>query len=81
MIRHRILASLLPPRRPRVSTRKVKSPVSRYNERFDDGRPETSRPVTGLEITVLVPAVEQRPLPTPSRDDRPTHRSSRSRRE
>ncbi|MGV4985740.1 IS4 family transposase [Streptomyces sp. NRAIS4] len=80
-IGHRVLSGLLPPRRPRVSTRKVKSPVSRYNERFDDGRPETSRPVTGLDITVLVPAVEQQLLPTASRDDRPTHRSSRSRRE
>lgn len=38
-IGHAILAALLSPRRPRVSTRKVKSPMSRYKERLLDGRP------------------------------------------
>ncbi|QKW47699.1 transposase [Streptomyces microflavus] len=33
LIGHRILARLLPPRRQRVSTRKVKSPMSRYSTR------------------------------------------------
>ncbi|MEV0169023.1 hypothetical protein [Nonomuraea fuscirosea] len=62
-----VLAGLLPARRLRVSTRKVKSPVSRYKERLDDGRPDRSRTVTGLVITLL------QPVPTPpavSRDER-----------
>lgn len=70
LIGHRVLSRLLPPRRQRVSTRKVKSPVSRYSERRDDGRPNTSRAVTSLDVTVLVPGAEERPLPTASRDDR-----------
>ncbi|TMR96590.1 IS4/IS5 family transposase, partial [Nonomuraea basaltis] len=54
-IGRRVLAGLLPPRRPRVSTRKVKSPTSRYNERLNDGRPDQSRTITGLDITPLPP--------------------------
>jgi Transposase DDE domain len=45
-----VLADLLPPRRPRVSTRKVKSPLSRYNKK-DPHRPERSTPITALTIT------------------------------
>ena len=81
LIGRRVLADLLPPRRTRVSTRKVKSPISRYSERLDDGRPDTSRTVTDLDVTVLAPAAEERPLPDVSRDDRHTHRSPHSRRE
>lgn len=51
----RVIEALLPARRLRVSTRKVKSPVSRYSERQADGRPETSQPVSALAITVLEP--------------------------
>ncbi|WP_405020323.1 hypothetical protein OHV05_29045 [Kitasatospora sp. NBC_00070] len=32
VIGRRVLAGLLPPRRPRISTRKVKSPISRCND-------------------------------------------------
>jgi hypothetical protein len=64
LIKGRVLAALLPPRRTQVSTRKVKSPVSRYSERLDDGRPDTSRTVTDLDITVLAPAAEEPPCPT-----------------
>lgn len=46
-----VLADLLPPRRPRVSTRKVKSPLSRYNKK-DPYRPERSTPITALTITI-----------------------------
>ncbi|MFF9221946.1 hypothetical protein [Streptomyces viridosporus] len=53
-----------------MSTRKVKSPVSRYNERHDDGRPEHSRTVTSLDVSVLEPSEPQPALPTASRDDR-----------
>lgn len=75
-IGHKVLAGLLPARRQRVSTRKVKSPMSRYSDRRDDGRPDTSRTVTGLDITIHEPA-DSPPAPTRSRDDRyktPTQR-------
>ncbi len=49
MIGRRILTGLLPTRRHRVSTRKVKSPMSRYSERHADGRPGTSHNVTRFE--------------------------------
>ncbi|WP_219912558.1 IS4 family transposase [Nonomuraea fuscirosea] len=71
-----ILAGLLPARRLRVSTRKVKSPVSRYKERLDDSRPDHSRTITRLLITLL------QPVPTPpavSRDERPTAPAERRR--
>jgi hypothetical protein len=67
-IGEQILNHLLPPRRQRVSTRKVKSPVSRYGERLDDGRPDTSRTVTNLDVTIVTPEARQ-PLPTTSRND------------
>jgi hypothetical protein len=71
-IGRRILANLLPPRRLRVSTRKVKSPISRYNDRLDDGRPDRSRPVTALSIAILAAPPSQAALPAVSRDDRLT---------
>jgi hypothetical protein len=49
-----VLDGLLPPRRPRVSTRKVKSPLSRWNK-ADPHRPTRSTPVTTLNITVSDP--------------------------
>ncbi|MBB2747106.1 UNVERIFIED_ORG: hypothetical protein FHR35_006985 [Microbispora rosea subsp. rosea] len=66
VIGRRVLAHLLPRRRPRVSTRKVKSPISRYHERRDDGRPDR-QPVTALTIVLAAPI--EPPLPTASRDD------------
>ncbi|MFC7642187.1 transposase domain-containing protein [Streptosporangium lutulentum] len=69
-IGRRLLANLLPPRRLRVSTRKVTSPISRYNDRLDDGRPDRSRPVTALSIAILAAPPSQAPLPAVSRDDR-----------
>ena len=45
---------LLPPRRPRVSVRKVKSPLSRWNK-ADPHRPVRSTPVTAMGITVHHP--------------------------
>ncbi|WP_219068458.1 hypothetical protein [Candidatus Mycobacterium methanotrophicum] len=44
------LADLLPPRRPRTSVRKVKSPLSRYNKK-DPYRPEPSTPITSITAT------------------------------
>jgi hypothetical protein len=46
-----ILATLLPARRRRYSTRKVKNATSRYLDR-DDGRPAASTRITALEITL-----------------------------
>ena len=53
-IGHAVLAGLLPPRRPRVSVRKVKSPLSRWNK-ADPHRPARSTPVTAMDITVHRP--------------------------
>ncbi len=49
-----VLNALLPPRRPRVSARKVKSPLSRWNK-ADPHRPARSTAVTALTITVSDP--------------------------
>ncbi len=49
-----VLDGLLPPRRPRVSVRKVKSPLSRWNK-ADPHRPARSTPVTAMGITVHRP--------------------------
>ncbi|MBA4867391.1 IS4/IS5 family transposase, partial [Streptomyces sp. PSKA54] len=76
VIGNRVLAGLLPHRRPRISTRKVRSPVSRYAERQDDGRPDTSLPVTGLDVAILEPEAD---LPTISHDDRYTPPADRRR--
>jgi hypothetical protein len=49
-----VLDGLLPPRRPLVSVRKVKSPLSRWNK-ADPYRPARSTPVTKLIATVSIP--------------------------
>jgi hypothetical protein len=46
-----VLADLLPPRRPRTSVRKVKSPLSRYNKK-DPYRPESSTLITAITVIV-----------------------------
>lgn len=58
-----LLANLLPDRRPRVSTRKVKSPLSRYAARKNDGRPTTTQKITELIVTVhnQAPAADHPP--------------------
>ncbi|MEV5085885.1 hypothetical protein AB0K74_46790 [Streptomyces sp. NPDC056159] len=76
-IGQKLLAGLLPARRQRVSTRKVKSPMSRYSERHDAGRPDVTLSVTSLDISIHEPPETQPALPTRSRDDRyvlPTRR-------
>jgi hypothetical protein len=47
-----VLGHLLPDRRPRVSTRKVKSPLSRYAARKNDGRPTTTQKIISLVATI-----------------------------
>ena len=61
-IGRRVLAGLLPPD-ARVSTRKVKSPISRYAERKMDGRPGDSQNVTSMTIMALAPPPPEPPLP------------------
>jgi hypothetical protein len=62
-ISRRVLSALLPARRTRVSTRKVKSPISRYAERKLDGRPDSSQVMTSVTITLLPPPPPQPALP------------------
>ncbi len=62
-IGRKILSALSPERRPRVSTRKVKSPISRYAERKMDGRPDGSRTVASVTIALLQPQPSPPALP------------------
>jgi len=55
-----VLDGLIPPRRPRVSVRKVKSPLSRWNK-ADPHRPARSTPVTILTVTVSAPDTTTQP--------------------
>ena len=55
-----VLDGLLPPRRPRVSVRKVKSPLSRWNT-ADPHRPPHSTPVTAIGITLQHAGEQQSP--------------------
>lgn len=57
-----VLADLLPPRRPRTSIRKIKSPLSRYNKK-DPYRPERSTPITALAITIDDPETTRSATP------------------
>jgi hypothetical protein len=53
---HAIQATLLPPRRPRYSTRTVKNPVSRYSARnHNDPRPALPTTITSIRITIHTP--------------------------
>jgi hypothetical protein len=46
-----VLADLHPPRRPRTSARKVKSPLSRYNKK-DPHRPERTTAITAIDVAI-----------------------------
>jgi Insertion element 4 transposase N-terminal/Transposase DDE domain len=61
-----VLDGLLEPRRPRVSTRKVKSPLSRWNK-ADPHRPARSTPVTALIVTVSGPDTTNQSATRPDR--------------
>jgi hypothetical protein len=54
-----VLDGLLAPRRPRVSVRKVKSPLSRWNKA--DPRRPSQHPVTALALTVSGPETTTQP--------------------
>jgi hypothetical protein len=65
-----VRADLLGPRRPRISVRKAKSPISRYPARpVGDRRPLTSTDISHVEIAITPPD----PPPAPALDpvDRP----------
>jgi Transposase DDE domain len=62
-IGRRVLSALSPARRSRVSTRKVKSPLSHYAERKLDGRPDGSMVVASTTLTLLPPPLPQPALP------------------
>jgi hypothetical protein len=63
------LAHLLPARRQRVSTRKGKSPISRYSERHCDGRLDVVLAVVSLDVSIHEPSDMQPALLTRSRDE------------
>jgi hypothetical protein len=52
-----VLGTLLPPRRPRWSTRKVKNATSRYLNR-DDGRPDLPTTIIAIDIALHTPTVD-----------------------
>jgi hypothetical protein len=54
VISQAILADLLPARRLRISTRRVKSPLSRYAKQTD-GKPTTNQTITNLDIAIHDP--------------------------
>jgi hypothetical protein len=60
VIGHAVLATLLPPRRPRFSTRKVKCPTSRYLHR-EDGRPARSTTITTITLAINTPTLTNPP--------------------
>jgi hypothetical protein len=52
-----VLGTLLPPRRPRWSARKVKNATSRYLNR-DDGRPDLPTTIIAVDIALHTPTVD-----------------------
>ena len=66
-----VLATLLPPRRPRYSARKVQCATSRYLHR-DDGRPAHPTTITAIDIAISTPRLDLKPGRT--RRDRSTPR-------
>jgi hypothetical protein len=52
-----VLTTLLPPRRPRWSTRKVKNSTSRYHHR-DDRRPDLPSTIIGIDIALPTPTID-----------------------
>jgi hypothetical protein len=61
-----VLDTLLPPRRPRWSARKVKNATSRYLNR-DDGRPDMPTTIAAIVITLHIPTLDASWRPRPRR--------------
>ena len=53
-----VLATLLPPRRPRWSTRRVKNATSRYLNR-DDRRPHLPTTIASIEVILHTPSIDE----------------------
>jgi Insertion element 4 transposase N-terminal/Transposase DDE domain len=70
-----VLASLLPPRRPRYSARKIKNARSRYPRHHDDPRPTLPAAITAITITITTPTPGTRAR-TPGRRRRTPNRGS-----
>jgi ribosomal protein L30/L7E len=60
-----VRTNLLPARRPRISARKVKSPISRYHSWRGQARPTTPTAVNHIEITVHEHTANSAELPSP----------------
>lgn len=73
-----VLANLLPPRRPRISARKVKSPISRYHTFNGQARPAASTPVTAIEITIHDRSTATPEPGTPVTSEQPDESNNRS---
>jgi len=71
-----VLGTLLPPRRPRWSTRKVKNATSRYLNR-DDGRPDLPTTLSAIEIALHTPTVDASWRPRSPRPTNPHTRPTR----
>jgi hypothetical protein len=63
---HVLLASALPPRRARLSARKVKCVQSRYAGRPLEERPTASTRVTGIDIRLQTPGTVPSRSPSPA---------------
>jgi hypothetical protein len=59
-----VLASLHPPRRPRVCARRVRSPLSRWNKN------PPGKPVTNLRVTKITTAIRRGHQPPATRRQR-----------
>jgi Insertion element 4 transposase N-terminal/Transposase DDE domain len=74
-----VLATLLPPRRPRCSARKAKAPATRYPARSDDPRPALPQAITAIHITIYAPAPRTRSRPATRKRRTPPPGSHRAR--
>lgn len=73
-----VLNTLLPPRRPRWSARKVKNATSRFLNR-DDARPDLPTSITAIDVTLNTPDID--PSWRPRRPRRTSPRTEPTRRE
>jgi hypothetical protein len=71
IITRAVLASLLPPRRPRYSARTVKNPRSRYPTRSNDPRPALPTTITAIDIAITTPPAGKNTRPSPRTRRRP----------
>jgi hypothetical protein len=60
-----VLASLLPPRRPRYSTRTLKTSRSRYPTRTTGPRPGQPTTITAIDIAITTPPAGKNTRPSP----------------